>query len=198
MKRFRSAALAAGIALIAVMAVFLYYSQGGQKNGAVTNAPIDQPDDLASPPTTATTTTTTTTTTTNPAACKGSAACISGVVTRIVDGDTLDVNSTRVRLALIDTPEAGDDGYFEATEKLGSLCPAGSMAVVDEDDRQKEGSFGRLIGKVYCGGREGGEGEGADRSANEMMLDSGNAVIYSRHCGDSEFAGEEWAQRHGC
>ena len=33
-----------------------------------------------------------------------------------------------------------------------SECPIGSNAVVDEDDGQKGGSIGRLIGVVYCNG----------------------------------------------
>jgi ATP-binding cassette subfamily F protein 3 len=31
------------------------------------------------------------------------------------------------------------------------MCPVGSKALVDEDDGQKEGSFDRVIGLVYCG-----------------------------------------------
>lgn len=35
--------------------------------------------------------------------CKGSADCFRGIVTEIVDGDTLDVNNVRVRLAMVNT-----------------------------------------------------------------------------------------------
>lgn len=34
--------------------------------------------------------------------------CFSGIVTHIVDGDTLDIGNKRIRLALVDTPERGD------------------------------------------------------------------------------------------
>jgi endonuclease YncB( thermonuclease family) len=37
--------------------------------------------------------------------CAGNAACFTGPVTKIVDGDTLDVNDMRIRLALVNTPE---------------------------------------------------------------------------------------------
>lgn len=35
--------------------------------------------------------------------CKGSADCFKGIVTKVVDGDTLDVNNVRVRLAIVNT-----------------------------------------------------------------------------------------------
>ena len=47
---------------------------------------------------------------------KGTAACFTNSVTYIVDGDTLDVGSTRIRLALVNTPEAGQPGYTEAKD----------------------------------------------------------------------------------
>ena len=82
--------------------------------------------------------------------CKGSTDCFRGVVTEIVDGDTLDVNNVRVRLSMINTPEIGEPGYDQAKETAESECAVGSKALVDEDDGQKGGSFGRLIGVVYC------------------------------------------------
>ena len=41
------------------------------------------------------------------ARCKGTAACFTDPVAYIVDGDTLDVGSIRIRLALVNTPEVG-------------------------------------------------------------------------------------------
>lgn len=43
--------------------------------------------------------------------CKGSADCFRGIVTEIVDGDTIDVNNVRVRLTMVNTPETGEPGY---------------------------------------------------------------------------------------
>ena len=73
--------------------------------------------------------------------CKGSADCFRGIVTEIVDGDTLDVNNVRIRLSMVNTPERGEPGYNEATELTESVCPVGGTALVDEDDGQKEGSM---------------------------------------------------------
>ena len=83
--------------------------------------------------------------------CQGQADCFRGTVTQIVDGDTIDINNVRVRLALVNTPERGESGYTEAIDFVESACGVGTKALVDEDDGQKEGSFDRLIGLVYCG-----------------------------------------------
>lgn len=122
--------------------------------------------------------------------CKGSADCFRGIVTDIVDGDTLDVNNVRVRLAMVNTPEVGEPGYYEATETTESECPVGSEALVDEDDGQKGGSFGRLIGVVYC--------DGSNISLNEVLMNANKAILYEDFCDVSEFANEDWVTRYGC
>ncbi|MGH9951549.1 MAG: thermonuclease family protein [Nitrososphaeraceae archaeon] len=122
--------------------------------------------------------------------CKGSADCFRGIVTEIVDGDTLDVNNVRVRLAMVNTPESGEGGYDEAVDATESECPIGSKALVDEDDGQKEGSYSRLIGVVYCNGNTS--------SLNEILMETGKAVLYEDFCGVSEFANEYWVTRYGC
>ena len=83
------------------------------------------------------------------AKCQGNADCFDGTVTEVVDGDTLDVNNVRIRLALIDAPEKNESGYSEARHFVESLCKVGTHAKVDEDDRQKGGSFGRMIALIY-------------------------------------------------
>lgn len=120
--------------------------------------------------------------------CVGTAECFTGTVTKIVDGDTLDVGTTRIRLALVDTPERGEPGYSEATDFTKSLCPVGSTVLVDEDDGQKSGSYGRMVAKVFCDGR----------ILNAELLDAGHADIFTQYCNVSEFAGESWAREHGC
>jgi endonuclease YncB( thermonuclease family) len=122
--------------------------------------------------------------------CQGQADCFTGIVTEIVDGDTLDVNNVRVRLSLVNTPERGDSGYSEAKGYTESTCPIGSKALVDEDDGQKEGSFDRLIGLVYCGNEK--------LLLNERLLNEGHAKIFEDFCGTSEFSNEDWVQKFGC
>lgn len=118
-----------------------------------------------------------------------------GSVTWIVDGDTLDVGGARIRLALVDAPEAGEDGYGEAKSFVGRACPVGSPAVYDPDDGQPEGSHGRVIGKVWCYGRAA---EAPRASVNEMLVERGHAEIVQEFCKKSEFGGERWARASGC
>jgi Staphylococcal nuclease homologue len=128
------------------------------------------------------------------AECQGQADCFRGTVTEIVDGDTIDINNVRVRLALANTPERGESGYSEAIDFVESVCGIGTKALVDEDDKQKEGSFGRLIGLVYCGDNSINNRE----SLNEILLERGYAVIDQDFCITSEVSSASWAQKYGC
>ena len=78
-----------------------------------------------------------------------------GKVTRIVDGDTIDVlcdlgfgvfHSVRCRLARIDTPEKGQPGASEATERVRALAPVGSAIhlATNKGDR-----YGRWIAEIF-------------------------------------------------
>ncbi|MBI2126666.1 MAG: thermonuclease family protein [Thaumarchaeota archaeon] len=120
--------------------------------------------------------------------CRGTARCFLGEVKKIVDGDTLDIGEVRVRLTLVNTPERGEQGYREATDFTAKLCPVGSKVVVDEDDRQKEGSFDRIVALVYC----------STKNLNAELLANGHAKILSEFCSKSEFADEAWAKSNGC
>jgi hypothetical protein len=126
--------------------------------------------------------------------CQGQADCFRGTVTEIVDGDTLDINNVRVRLALVNTPDRGENGYTNAIDFVQSVCNVGTSALVDEDDGQKEGSFDRVIGLIYCGN----DNINNKKSLNELLLERGYAVIYQDFCGISEFSTDSWAQRYGC
>ena len=120
--------------------------------------------------------------------CKGNARCISGFVTRIIDGDTIVVDDKSIRFALVNTPELGANDYFQAGQFIENICPVGSKVLVDEDDRQRDGSFGRIIGKIFCN----------KMILNEEILESGHAEILEEFCSVSEFSNEPWAQKFGC
>lgn len=122
--------------------------------------------------------------------CQVAADCFTGIVTDIVDGDTLDVNMCEIRLSLINTREQGDSGYSEAKQFTESRCPIGSKALVDEDDGQKEGSFDRVIGLVYC--------ENEKLLLNEHLLNVGHAQVFVDFCGVSEYSEQGWVQKFGC
>jgi micrococcal nuclease len=115
--------------------------------------------------------------------CSGYAACFSGQVTQVVDGDTIKVDSDSIRFALVNTPEVGEYGYGQAKDFIGKICPPGSTVLVDEDDLQTQGSYGRMIAVVYCNGM----------NLNKAILDQGYGKIETSFCSKSEFADESWA-----
>lgn len=114
-----------------------------------------------------------------------------GTVTGVVDGDTLDIDRRRMRLALVDTPERGDAGFSEATAFTRSACPVGSAAVYVVDSMQGEDRYGRIVAAVWCDGT-------GNATVNEALLDSGHARLYGSYCQRSSFGAEGWAVRHGC
>lgn len=108
---------------------------------------------------------------------------LEGIVNYVVDGDTLDINDIRVRLALVDTPERGQDGYKEAREFVKNLC-LNKKGEVDIDDGQRRGDrYGREIGVVYCDGI----------NVNKVLVENNLTKIYTEYCDISEFSKEEWA-----
>lgn len=92
------------------------------------------------------------------AACGTPTAETSGVVERVIDGDTLDIafgeNSVRVRLIDIDTPEFGRDGdpdecwAHEATAALEQMLPASSRVHVVRDVVARD-HYGRLLAYLF-------------------------------------------------
>ena len=122
-----------------------------------------------------------------PSACPRSVGlCIERNVTRVIDGDTLDVEGAlRIRLVLVNAPELNALGGPESKDYLTSLC-LGSKALVDEDDLQiGDDPYGRVLAVVYCGGT----------NANALMISSGHATTYYTFCSVSEFGSAAWS---GC
>ncbi len=119
----------------------------------------------------------------------------SGTVTKIIDGDTLDIDGTRIRLTLVNTPEYGEQGYTAATAFTREQCPIGTTALYDADDGQKDGSYGRVIGKIWCIGYPV---QSPDYSLNSQLIQNGHANVFAQFCGTSEFGKETWAKQSGC
>src|SRR5918996_1560997 len=122
--------------------------------------------------------------------CLGSADCIEGMATRIVDGDTLYVraNSTvyKVDLALIEAPSRTEGMFVESTAFTRDLC-LGSTVLVDQDDMLLTSNSG-VIGVVYC----------SSINLNSELLDNGYAELETEQCATSEFANEPWVKDYGC
>lgn len=94
-----------------------------------------------------------------------------GIVTRVIDGDTISVRLTwvegstkivaagreeRVRLSGgVDAPELGQEGGPEAAGFIVGLCPIGTGVLLDLDEKATHGAgpyrdeFGRLLAVVY-------------------------------------------------
>src|SRR5918996_677830 len=123
--------------------------------------------------------------------CLGSADCIEGVATRIVDGDTLYVraNSTiyKVDLALIEAPSRSEEGFVESTAFTRDLC-LGSTVLVDQDDMLLTSTDSNIIATVYC----------SSSNLNEELLDNSYAELDVQQCATSEFANEPWVKEYGC
>ncbi|TLX86877.1 MAG: thermonuclease family protein [Thaumarchaeota archaeon] len=94
----------------------------------------------------------------------------------------MDVNNVRVRFALVDTPEIGENGYQSPKDFVKNLC-LGHDAEVDIDDGQRGGDrYGREVGLVYC-----------RVNVNSELLKKGYAITYTDYCDVSEFANDGWA-----
>ena len=120
--------------------------------------------------------------------CKGTKLCILGTVNKIIDGDTLTVDTYTIRLSLTNTPEKNEAGFKEAKSFTSKRCPVGSKAIVDQDDGQPTDKYKRTVGKVICSGNV----------LNSDLLYNGHAKILTQYCSKSEFSSESWAKRFGC
>jgi len=92
----------------------------------------------------------------------------SAVVSRVIDGDTVDVNIVRqvarVRVMGIDAPEMGHDGQEDecgadaATASLSNLLPVGmTVQLVRDVAAEDMDSYGRLLRYVEVSGIDVGE-----------------------------------------
>ena len=107
---------------------------------------------------------------------------LEGIVTKVIDGDTLDINGTRIRLALVDTPERGQGGFDKAKNFVESLC-LGKKGELDVDNGQRRGDrYGREVGVVYCDGV----------NTNAKVMENKMAKILTEFCDISEFSKENW------
>lgn len=96
-------------------------------------------------------------------------------VINVVDGDTLDVNtSERVRLSGINTPETGECYYQEAKDKLKELTL--NKVVYLERDRSDVGKYGRLLRYIYVDGD----------LVNSILVEGGYARVYDKYKDDTK------------
>jgi micrococcal nuclease len=98
----------------------------------------------------------------------------SAIVSRVGDGDTLDVRSgARVRLVQIDAPELGAGECYarEARRELERLVPPGSRIELEADARLDDADrYGRRLRYVHT----------TERNVNVVLVHRGAAVPYFR------------------
>ena len=111
-----------------------------------------------------------------------------GQITRVIDGDTLIIDQTTIRLSLVNSPERDERGYQEAKDFASTVCPVGANAEFYEDSWQPVDKYGRSVGLVFCN----------DMFLNELLLTNGHAEISTYFCDKSEFGIEDWARTYGC
>lgn len=117
-------------------------------------------------------------------------------VTRVVDGDTVDVDidlgfgmcykKQRVRLMGIDTPESRtrdleEKFYGKQSKKFLSSVLEGKVVTLLSHDK---GKFGRIIGELFV--------EGNDMSVNQLMIRENHAVPYFGQSKDDTVQGHLW------
>ena len=111
-------------------------------------------------------------------------------VTRVVDGDTVDVDidlgfgmtykKQRVRMMGIDTPESRtrdlEEKFYGKQSKyfLESLLKDRKVQLVSHD----KGKFGRILGELFIEDMPKGIIVNAPGSVNKMMIDNYHAVPY--------------------
>jgi endonuclease YncB( thermonuclease family) len=84
------------------------------------------------------------------------AAVVTISIARVVDGDTVDLSTgERVRLIGIDTPETGQCGYREATDRLVALV-TGQPVTLEAGTRNNLDKYGRLLRYVLVNGVDSG------------------------------------------
>ncbi len=122
-----------------------------------------------------------------------------GRVTRVVDGDTIDValqehdnriieDLIRVRLADIDTPEVRGPKACAAGKDASAYTKTWLLSnyiFLDLDNKTGKDPYGRWVAVVYLS-EDGKPG----RNFNKMLVDSGNAIIEDFK--NNEFGPETW------
>ena len=117
-------------------------------------------------------------------------------VTRVVDGDTVDVDvdlgfgmiykKQRVRMMGIDTPESRtrdlEEKFYGKASKahLESILAEGDVQMQSHD----KGKFGRILGELFVGD--------TNYSVNQQMIDEYHAVPYFGQAKDKTEQGHLW------
>jgi len=108
------------------------------------------------------------------------------VVTRVIDGDTFDIDSgDRIRFADVNTPESGQVGYQEAKEYVAGLVE-GKNVYIDVDDKYTWDTSGtRLVAVIYVS-----YNSTHYLNLNKALLQNHYATVWDH---DNEFNPNNWS-----
>lgn len=96
-------------------------------------------------------------------------------VTRVIDGDTIVINTgEKVRLSGINTPEKKECYYEEAKNKLSDLVYGKKIYL--ERDYSNKGKYGRLLRYVHMNGKD----------INFILVREGYAKVYDKYAYDTK------------
>lgn len=91
------------------------------------------------------------------------------VVTRIIDGDTIETSTGRVRIACVDAPESSQGGAGNtSTAELRRLLPIGTQVTLKGAQRDR---YGRQISEVWRG----------NTNIGLAQVASGQAFVYRQY-----------------
>ena len=116
-------------------------------------------------------------------------------VARVIDGDTVDLKAPgrnlRVRLAEVDSPEAGQTYHAEARTALWSVLFGSKIRLVVT---KKSDRYGRVVGHLYV------TWAGRERWVNEELVKAGGAWWANDYSNDHRLARAQalaWEERKG-
>lgn len=108
------------------------------------------------------------------------------LVTEVIDGDTFDVyGEDTIRLADIDCPESGEEGYQEAKDFLTSWISSKPVYLDIDDIYRFDSSGNRIVCVVYAI-----YNSTHLLNINKLLLNEGHAVIDDN---DNEFDPNSWS-----
>lgn len=121
-----------------------------------------------------------------------------GIVTNVVDGDTIDVqlqqhnslvssDSIRIRFADIDCPEMSTS-QGPVAKAYTSKWLQNAKVYLDIDNNHRTDNYGRYVAVVYLANPDGSLN--TTQNFNRMLLDSGHACIWD--FSDNEFSPADW------
>ena len=87
-------------------------------------------------------------------------------ISRVIDGDTVEVNETSIRLLGINTPERGEKYYEEAKDFLEELVLNKTLEL--EHGKEKYDKYNRILGYLFLN----------NKNINIRLIENGFANFY--------------------